>query len=252
MINLTISGDRCLCIGMEISLEPSTYLNEANYYERKSERALLNMSKFIDLVENNYADAVNSLQKALSYLDKAKSELNIDSDELRILEMRQESLHRQFDALRPYRFLLTHRFITKTTVTSSQSVNSRLLKSADPVVRIDESNDHFHSGYDLLPSRSATNLKLCPKRNDQRLEECEVRINELEKMVNELSLKLEESERRAALEENARLVAEGELLMLRRPHCWGSTSPLTDSVYNTMIASHHSCVPELADSNMGT
>lgn len=71
------------------------------------------------------------------------------------------------------------------------------------------------------------------------------------KKVNELSLKLEESERRAALEENARLVAEGELLMLRRPHCWGSTSPLTGSVCNTMEASRHSCVPEIADPSMG-
>ncbi|KAL5109637.1 hypothetical protein TcWFU_000059 [Taenia crassiceps] len=70
-------------------------------------------------------------------------------------------------------------------------------------------------------------------------------------MVNELSLKLEESERRAALEENARLVAEGELLMLRRPHCWGSNSPLTDSLCNTMAASRHSFAPELTDSNVG-
>lgn len=97
--------------------------------------------------------------------------------------MRQELLHRQLDALRPYRFLLTHRSITKSTATRSQSVNSRPLKSAEPIVPVDESNDYLHSGYDLLPSRSATNLKLCPKRNDQRLEECEVRINELEKMV---------------------------------------------------------------------
>ncbi|VDK36144.1 unnamed protein product [Taenia asiatica] len=233
---------------MEVSLEPNTYMTEANYYERKSERALLKISMFVNLVENNYADAVDSLQKALSFLDKAKSELDIESDELRILELRQESLHRQLDALRPHLFLLTHRSIAKSTATRSQDVNSRSLKSADPIVLIEESNDYLPSGCDLS-SRSATNLKLCPKRNDQRLEEYEVRINELEKMVNELSLKLEESERRAALEENARLVAEGELLMLRRPHCWDSTSPLTDSVCSTMVASRHSCFPEYADSN---
>ncbi|KAL5109733.1 hypothetical protein TcWFU_000797 [Taenia crassiceps] len=106
---------------MEVSLEPNTYMNEADYYERKGEQALLKISMFVDLVENNYADAVDSLQKALSFLDKAKSELDIESDELRILEMRQESLHRQFDALRPYRFLLTHRSFTKSTATRSQS-----------------------------------------------------------------------------------------------------------------------------------
>ncbi|VDM33153.1 unnamed protein product [Hydatigera taeniaeformis] len=194
---------------------------------------------FVDLVENNYADAVDSLQKALSFLDKAKSELDIESDELRILEMRQESLYRQFDSLRPYQFLLTHRSIAKSITTRSQGINSCPSKSADPALHVDENN----GAHDPLPGRAGATLKLCPKRNDQKLEECEVRINELEKM-------LEESERRAALEEDARLVAERELLMLQRSHRWCSTSPLTDSVCNTMVTSHNSCAPELVDSNV--
>ena len=69
--------------------------------------------------------------------------------------------------------------------------------------------------------------------------------------MNELSLKLEESEKRAALEENARLVAEGELLMMRNPEQWRPTSLLTDSVYNSdsMVNSRQSCARENFDSS---
>uniref|UniRef100_A0A5K3EM15 MIT domain-containing protein n=1 Tax=Mesocestoides corti TaxID=53468 RepID=A0A5K3EM15_MESCO len=221
---------------MDISLEPNSSLNKANFYERKSEKALCNLSKLIGLVEKNYADAIEFLQKAISYLDQAKADICSGSEEeLRIYEMRQASLQRQFETLQPYRFLLIHRPTADAKSTRSRSLDSRLRKSTEGFVFLVDENGN-NPLRDLTPyeAKPTVVLKNYSKPSDQRLEECEVRMAELEKMVNELSLKLEESERRAALEENARLAAEGELLMIRRPHHWGCSPLETNSVYNSV------------------
>ncbi len=76
--------------------------------------------------------------------------------------------------------------------------------------------------------------------------------------VNELSLKLEDSERRAAREETARLAAESELMMLRQPSHWDAPPPpphssrQTDSLYNsasmdTSLSSRVSCYEDTCE-----
>ncbi|VDO10091.1 unnamed protein product [Rodentolepis nana] len=197
------------------------YKDLINFYERKTDEALHKATKYKELLERSYASVIESLEHAIEYLEKEKAVCSDDDKNRAILNVRERSLKSQLQIMLPYRKHLDPRNLSKHI---NDNYNSKPLNMADTFVFLDH-----HPPYPLSNSPS---LKMCPRNKDEQFEELQVRIVELERMVDHLSRKLEESERRARAEEDARLIAEGQLLMLS-----SQTPAIADANYRELMTS---------------
>ncbi|VDL61597.1 unnamed protein product [Hymenolepis diminuta] len=207
------------------------YQYTINFYERKTDEALYRAAKYRDLLERSYANAIESLEHAIEYLEKEKSLCGDDCGNHDLLDVRERSLRNRLQIMQPYRRYMDPHSPNKPV---SENYNSKLSNMADTFVILDHQP--------LYPlSNPSPALKMCPKNKDERLEELQIRIVELEKMVDQLSRKLEQSERRARAEEDARFIAEGQLLMMssRNP----ANSDSSYSGLDTSITSSRSFRP---------
>ncbi|KAL7065102.1 hypothetical protein AAHC03_05172 [Spirometra sp. Aus1] len=208
---------------MEVLLECDSNLNKANFYERRAEVALKNISKHIHLLEKNYTDAVTCLRNAIGFLESAQAELPEIDDERSICDLRLSELHRRLEMIRPYRFLKSCHFDEKRTFGATPPITNFLdRKLSVPLLRTNHGScvadwDPEHSDWTFcrpLPAGADTAClaKKYPKSQDQLLEESSVRIRELTKMVDDLSEQLNDARKRAADEFSQRLNIEAELL----------------------------------------
>nr|CDS27233.1 expressed conserved protein [Hymenolepis microstoma] len=198
-----------------------TYKDMINFYERKTDEALHRAARYKDLLERSYANVIESLEHAIEYLEKEKVIYSDDCRTCALLNVRERSLQSQLQIMLPYRRHLDPRNLSKHV---DENYNSRPSNTADTFVLLNHQPPY--------PLSNPPSLRMCPKNKDEQFEELQVRIVELERMVDHLSRKLEESECRAKAEEDARLVAEGQLLMM------SSRNPaISDSNYSELETS---------------
>ncbi|KAM7538469.1 hypothetical protein Aperf_G00000070623 [Anoplocephala perfoliata] len=208
-----------------------TYQDMINFYERKTDEALSNASKHRILLEKSYISAIESIEKAIEFIEREKCIYGTACEKYGVLEARERSLKSRLQLMQPYRSFLKRYSPSRPSEENTISGPN----TSDAFVFL----AHEHDTPPPNPCRSSAALRLCPKNKEERFEECEIRICELEKMVDCLSLKLQESERRAEAEENARLIAEGQLLMMSRQNQLASPPDLSDTNFSELDTSTH-------------
>ncbi|VDL93515.1 unnamed protein product [Schistocephalus solidus] len=216
----------------------------ANFYERRAEVALKNISKYIHLLEKNYTDAVACLRNAIGFLESAQAELPEMDDERSICDLRLSELHRRLELMRPYRFLKSCHFDEKHAL-GTAALNTAFLdrKLSTPLLRTTNGPcvadwDPEHSDWTFCRTLSTGADAVClakkyPKSQDQLLEESSIRIRELTKMVDDLSEQLNDAKKRAADEFSQRLNIEAELLACQLDY----RTSLSNSMYAGYLTS---------------